>query len=70
MTLHAPLYPAGTRVTVRRGRLPLSPGLAGRSGTVIQVDDYRPGRYAVQLDGEDTVREFAQDELEAAAAPT
>ena len=63
MTLHAPLYPAGTRVTVRQGRLPLPQGVEGRTGTVVGTSDYRPGRYAVLLDGETEPRNFSQDEL-------
>lgn len=63
MTLHAPVFPPGTRVVIRRGRLPLDPRLEGRRGTVVGTDDYRPGRYAVQLDGESEAREFSQDEL-------
>ncbi len=65
MTLHAALFPQGTRVRVREGRLPMAPGLPGRQGTVLGTDEYRPLHYAVLLDGEGDARDFAQDELEA-----
>lgn len=42
----------------------MDPDLVDRSGLVVRVDDYRPGRYGVVLDGEDEVRDFAEDELE------
>jgi hypothetical protein len=41
----------------------MDPHLIGRSGTVIELSLYRPGRYGVVLDGEDRVREFREDEL-------
>ncbi|NIP60075.1 MAG: hypothetical protein GWM92_11620 [Gemmatimonadetes bacterium] len=50
---------------VKRGRFPMDPALVGRSGLVVQVDDYRPERFGVVLDGEEEVRDFAEDELEA-----
>lgn len=66
MTLHAALFPQGTRVRVRAGRLPMDPELPGKLGTVVATDDYRPGHYSVLLDGESDARTFAQDELERA----
>ncbi|MEJ2540553.1 MAG: hypothetical protein P8188_11385 [Gemmatimonadota bacterium] len=66
MTLRAALFPAGTRVTVRAGRLPMNPELVGRDGTVVGTDEYRPGHYAVLLDGESRARDFAEDELQRA----
>ena len=63
MTLHVAVHPQGSRVKVRRGRLPMNAALIGRSGTVVELSDYRPGRYGVVLDGEDEVREFREDEL-------
>ena len=68
MTLHVAVHPQGTRVRLRRGRLPMDPGLTGRTGTVVELSDYRPGRYGVVLDGEEAVREFREDELERADA--
>ena len=62
--IHAPIYPQGSRVRVRRGRFPMDAGLVGRTGLVVEIDDHRPGRYGVVLDGEDGIREFAEDELE------
>lgn len=62
--IHAPLFPQGTRVRVKRGRFPMDAGLVGRTGLVVQVDDHRPGRFGVVLDGEEEERDFAQDELE------
>lgn len=64
MTLHAALFPQGTRVRVKAGRLPMDPELPGREGTVVATDDYRPGHYGVLLDGETGARSFAEDELE------
>ena len=54
----------GTRVRVRRGRYPLDPRLIGRTGLVVETDDYRPERYGVVLDEETDQREFNEDELE------
>ena len=65
MTLHAPVFPAGTRVVVRHGRLPLNPALLGRAGTVVSTDPYSPGRYDVLLDGDRDPVNLAQDELSA-----
>lgn len=64
MTLHAALFPQGTRVRVKAGRLPMAQEMVGRIGTVVGTDDYRPGHYGVLLDGETDARSFAQDELE------
>jgi hypothetical protein len=64
MTLHAPVYTLGTRVRLRRGRLPMNPQLVGRTGIVVALDDYQPGKYGVVLDGEPGVRELAEDELD------
>jgi len=58
------LYGPGTRVRIRRGRFPMDPSLTGRTGIVVQLDDYRPERYGVTLDGESELREFTEDELE------
>lgn len=65
MTIHAPLHPEGSRVRVRRGRFPIDARLLGRSGTVVELDRYQPGKCGVVLDGDDEVRELAEDELEA-----
>jgi len=67
--MHAPLFPQGTRVRITRGRLPMDPELQGREGLVVELSDYEPGRYGVVLDGEEEVREFAQDELEKLEEP-
>jgi hypothetical protein len=58
------LYAPGTRVTVVRGPFPVNPSLLGRSGVVVETDEYRPQRYGVQLDDESRVRDFHEDELE------
>ena len=50
-------------VKIRRGRMPLDPAFVGRTGTVVELSDYRPGRYGVVLDGEEQTREFREDEL-------
>ncbi|HSR41821.1 MAG TPA: hypothetical protein VLL48_06610 [Longimicrobiales bacterium] len=62
--IQAPIFPQGTRVRVGRGRFPMDPALVGRTGLVVQVDDYRPERFGVVLDGEEEIRDFARDELE------
>jgi hypothetical protein len=60
------IHPKGTRVRVRRGRLPLNPAAEGRTGTVVRL--LRDGsRYGVQLDGEAAISVFAEDELETSA---
>jgi hypothetical protein len=52
------------RVWTRRGRFPLDAALLGRPGLILTVNGYTPIRYGVTLDGENEVREFAEDELE------
>ena len=68
MTLHVAIHPQGTRVRIARGRMPLDASLIGRVGAVVELSDYRPGRYGVVLDGEETIREFREDELQRADA--
>jgi len=63
--MRAFVFPLGTRVRVRRGPFPLDPSVVGREGLVMHLDEYREGRYGVILDGEEQVREFAEEELEA-----
>ena len=58
------VFPQGTRVRIRRGRFPMAADLVNREGTVVFLDDYRPGRYGVVLDGEEDRRDFSEDELE------
>lgn len=67
MTLYAPVFPQGTRIVVRQGRFPIDETLLGRRGLVVEVSPYEPGRYGVTLDGEEAMREFAEDELERAS---
>lgn len=67
MNLHVAIYPQGTRIVIRRGRMPLDSALIGRTGTVVELSEYRPGRYGVVLDGEEQTREFREDELVRAA---
>lgn len=67
--IHAPIFPQGTRIRVQRGSLPMDADLLGREGVVVELSDYEPGRYGVVLDGEEEVREFAEDELEKLAEP-
>ena len=62
--IRTPVYPQGTRVRVRRAAYPLDPRLIGKTGLIVETDDYRPQRYGVVLDGESAQREFDQDELE------
>jgi hypothetical protein len=56
-------YAEGTRVEIRQGSLPMNHRLIGREGLVVALDAYEPGRYGIQLDDEETLREFAEDEL-------
>jgi hypothetical protein len=42
----------------------MNPQLIGRAGLVVELDDYQPGKYGIVLDGEEQVRELAEDELE------
>lgn len=57
-------FAQGSRVRVKRGRFPIDAGLIGRTGLIVQTDDYRPRRYGVVLDDEDVQREFDEDEME------
>jgi len=59
------VYPQGTRVRVKRGQFPIQASLVGQEGLVVFLDDYRPGRYGVVLDGESERRDFGEDELQA-----
>lgn len=62
--IHTPIHPQGSRVRIRRGRFPMDGDLVGRMGLVVRIDEHRPRRYGVVLDGEEEVRDFAEDELE------
>lgn len=64
MAISIPLIPEGTRVKVKRGRIPQDPALTGRNGTVVIANEYRPQAIAVALDGDQNVRYFMPDELE------
>jgi hypothetical protein len=66
--IRTPVYTQGTRVRVRRGRYPLDPRLIGKTGLIVETDDYRPQRYGVVLDEESEQREFDEDELEPLAS--
>lgn len=63
------LHAQGTRIRVRRGRYPLDPRLVGRTGLILETDEYRPQRYGVVLDDESEQREFNEDELEPLTVP-
>jgi hypothetical protein len=56
-------HPPGTRVKLVRGSFPMDPSMIGRTGLIVETDDYRPGRYGVQLDGETGVRDVLEEEL-------
>ena len=58
------LFGPRTRVRIRRGRFPLDSALVGRAGVIVELDDVRPLRYIVVLDGELDPREFDEEELE------
>ncbi len=60
------LFPQGTRVRVRQGRLPMDAALVGRTGLVLGHDRSVPDKVHVQLDDEDRLRVFTEEELEAA----
>jgi len=64
MAVVGALIPEGGRVRIRRGILPLDASAIGRTGTVIEADEYRSQRYGVILDGEREARYFAPAELE------
>jgi len=60
-----PFLLEGTRVRVRPSSFPLPPELEGRTGLVlVRQQRGRPGKVAVQLDGETQVRTFHASELE------
>lgn len=63
MGVPIPLLPMGSRVRVRRASWPLEAGVEGRTGHVADASEYRPHRYGVLLDGEQTVRYFRPEEL-------
>jgi len=62
--IRAFLHSQGARVKIKRGSFPLGGDLIGKTGVVVELDDYRPGRYGVVLDAEAKVRDFSEDELE------
>ena len=64
MAISIPLIPEGTRVKVKRARVPQDPALTGRAGTVVIANEYRPQAIAVALDGEQSIRFFLPEELE------
>lgn len=66
MTVPIFIHPRGTRIRIRRGRNPLDAAVVGRRGLVVHLDDYRPGYYGVELDGDSGIRVFTEDELEVA----
>ena len=66
MAVIGALLPEGTRVRIRRGPLPLEPGVVGRTGSIVEANEYR---YGVVLDGEAEVRYFAPAELEVIDTP-
>lgn len=69
MAVIGALIPEGSRVRVRRGFLPLDPTAIGRTGTVVEANEYAAHRYGVLLDGEQETRYFAPAELEVIEQP-
>ncbi len=69
MAVIGALLPEGTRVRIRRGPLPLEPGVVGRTGSIVEANEYRAHRDGVVLDGEAEVRYFAPAELEVIDTP-
>lgn len=68
MPLKTFVYPLGTRVRVRRGKFPMDASQIGRTGLIVEVNDYRPEHYRVTLDGETELRDFLEDEIEPVAS--
>jgi hypothetical protein len=56
--------PEGSRVRIRQSTFPQDPALLGRTGTVVNVSEYRTQNVGVALDGTTDVRFFAPEELE------
>lgn len=59
----------GTRVRIRRGRMPSAPSLVGRRGMVVLSSQYDPRKVEVVLDGDPEIRTFAPVELERLTGP-
>lgn len=59
----------GTRVEIRRGRMPSDPALVGRRGMVVLSSPYHPRKVEVVLDGDPEIRTFAPAELERVSGP-
>jgi hypothetical protein len=64
MPLQTFIYPPGTRVRIRRGKFPMDASQIGKTGLIVDVNDYRPNHYGVTLDGESERRDFLEDEIE------
>jgi hypothetical protein len=58
------VFPQGTRIRVKRGRFPMAPELIGREGLVIRHNRIVRDQVGVQLDGEEQIRTFTDQELE------
>ncbi|HEX7090706.1 MAG TPA: hypothetical protein VF192_11270 [Longimicrobiales bacterium] len=69
MAVTGALIPAGTRVRIQRGMLPLDPAAVGRIGTVVDASEYRAHSYGVILDGDREARYFAADEIQVVETP-
>jgi hypothetical protein len=57
------IYGPGMRVKIRRGAFPMDAAIVGRPGLIVALNGYTPVRYGVTLDGENEIREFAEDEV-------
>jgi hypothetical protein len=64
MPLQTFIYPLGTRVRIRRGTFPMDASQIGKTGLIVDLNDYRPKHYGVTLDGESERRDFLEDEIE------
>jgi hypothetical protein len=62
--MRAFLHSQGARVRIKKGAFPMARDLIGKTGVVVELSDYRPGRYGVVLDAETKIRDFSEDELE------
>lgn len=69
MAVTGALLQEGARVRIRRGSLPLDSAVIGRTGTVVEANEYQAHRYGVLLDGDTEVRLFTRAELELLSDP-
>ena len=69
MAVTGALLQEGARVRIRRGEFPLDSAVIGRTGTVVEANEYQAHRYGVLLDGDNETRFFTRGELEVVEEP-